>query len=185
MIFRTRSIKVPLPPPDGELTTISIPCGAVMAAVFASCVCVSSFNILHLFAKFLNLSLNGQGGIFDGDFGGFRQNRVSLPIEFLEQEIQSLANFALFFKSGAELLEMAAQSNQLLADVAAIGEIGNFLGQPAGIQLDYLAAAGDEFSYSFLQSLAIRVHQTTRCIFDDWHFSFDPGDARAQFFSQR
>src|SRR5437870_9949830 len=92
MIFRTRSIKVPLPPPDGELTTISIPCGAVMAAVFASCVCVSSFNILHLFAKFLNLSLNGQGGIFDGDFGGFRQNRVSLPIEFLEQEIQSLAD---------------------------------------------------------------------------------------------
>src|SRR5581483_2600808 len=65
-VFKTRSISVPLPPPDGELTTISIPRLALLIASELS-VFVSSFNILHLFTQFLNLSLDRQARVFDRD----------------------------------------------------------------------------------------------------------------------
>ena len=64
-VFKTRSIRVPLPPPDGELTTISIPRTLVALELSESCVVVSSFNILHLFTQFLNLGLDGEARVFD------------------------------------------------------------------------------------------------------------------------
>jgi hypothetical protein len=58
-----------LPPPDGELTTTNIPRPAVTVDVFNSSVFVSSFNILHLFTQFLNLSFDSEACVFDRDFG--------------------------------------------------------------------------------------------------------------------
>ena len=63
-VFKTRSIKVPLPPPEGELTTMSIP-----RRVFGCelSVLVSSFDILHLFPQFLNLGFDHQARVLDSD----------------------------------------------------------------------------------------------------------------------
>ena len=62
-------MRVPLPPPDGELTTTSIPRPPDADESLESSAFVNSFNILHLFAQFLNLGFDGQARIFDRDLG--------------------------------------------------------------------------------------------------------------------
>jgi len=58
-------MSVPLPPPDGELTTKSVPrVEGVMTcvAVFKS---VTLLDILNLFAKFLHLGFDRQSRLFN------------------------------------------------------------------------------------------------------------------------
>src|SRR5215831_5383866 len=79
-VFRTRSIRVPLPPPEGELTTMSMPRPTAGAE---TSVFVSSFDILHLFPEFLNFGFNRQPGVFDGDLSRLREDGVRFTIQFL------------------------------------------------------------------------------------------------------
>ena len=44
---------------------------------------------------------------------------------------------------------MTSQPGQFFGDVTAIGKISDFLSQPAGIQFDRLAAAGDHSAIRF------------------------------------
>src|SRR5207249_684398 len=105
-----RSIRVPLPPPDGELTTINIPRPVLRLAALSSPAVISSFNILHLFAKFLNFSLDRERRIFDRNLSRFSQHRVGFAIEFLQKKVETFADFAINFQRRAKLFDVAAQA---------------------------------------------------------------------------
>ncbi len=63
-------MSVPLPPPEGELTTTSIPRPVVTSERVAPPVCsLISLDILHLLAQFFDRSFNEQAGVFDQQVG--------------------------------------------------------------------------------------------------------------------
>ena len=66
---------------------------------------VSSFDILHLFAQFLDLSLDRQRRVLDRNIRRFRKHGVRFAIEFLKQEIQALADFTFSVERRAKLFQ--------------------------------------------------------------------------------
>ena len=62
---------VPLPPPDGELTTKSVPLGVVVLSVLAVCTSVTLLDILNLLAKFFDFRLDRQPCLLDHKIRGF------------------------------------------------------------------------------------------------------------------
>src|SRR5579863_7382175 len=102
-----------------------------------------SFDVLHLFAQFFNLTANFQRHPvnperFVLDPGCFREHRVRFAMHFLKQEIELLAEFASAIQKFRKLLQVAAQAIELFADVAAFGEESRFLRQTR--RLDAAAA---------------------------------------------
>src|SRR5580693_2028050 len=105
-----------------------------------------SFDVLHLFAQFFNLSADfqrqpGDAERFAFDPWRFREHRVRFTMHFLEQEIEFLAEFAGAIEQLRKLLQMAPQAVELFADVAAFREQRSFLRQAR--RLD--AAAAQQF----------------------------------------
>ena len=56
---------VPLPPPDGELTTKSVPLGVAVLSVLAVSTSVTLLDILNLLAKFFDFRLDRQSCLLD------------------------------------------------------------------------------------------------------------------------
>jgi len=56
---------LPFPPPDGELTTKSVPRGARPEFVVCETTSVTLLDILNLFAQFLDLRLDCQAGFLN------------------------------------------------------------------------------------------------------------------------
>lgn len=62
---------VPFPPPDGELTTKSVPLGVVVLSVLAVCTSVTLLDILNLLAKFFDFCFDRQACLLDHKIRGF------------------------------------------------------------------------------------------------------------------
>src|ERR1700749_2861374 len=95
-----------------------------------------SFDVLHLFAQFFNLGADFQRQRGDGEGFAFHsrrfgKHRVGFAMHFLEQEIELLAEFAGAVEQLCKLLQMAAQTVELFADVAPLGEQSGLLSKPS------------------------------------------------------
>ena len=66
---------------------------------------------------------------------GFREDGVGFAIHFLQQKIQLLAGFAFGGKQGVGLIGMRFQTDQFLADIAALGQNRRFLREARGVDL--------------------------------------------------
>jgi len=60
-----------LPPPDGELTTKSVPLEGAWSTGAASCTSFTLLDILNLLAKFLHFRLDRQPGFLDHEIRRF------------------------------------------------------------------------------------------------------------------
>src|ERR1044072_10041903 len=85
---------VPLPPPDGELTTKSVPLGEGWLTGPANCNSFTLLDILNLFAKFLHFCFDRQAGFLDGQVRRLRKRRICLAVKLLEQKLQHLCRLA-------------------------------------------------------------------------------------------
>src|ERR1051325_9868392 len=119
---------VPLPPPDGELTTKSVPRAGAWLTVLDVSSSFTLLDILNLFAKFLDLCLDRQARLLNYKIRRFRKRRVGFAIEFLQKEIQHLAGFAGSIECLLKLRQVTAQTDHLLTHVTAIREVSDFLG---------------------------------------------------------
>src|SRR5215217_6318123 len=153
---------VPLPPPEGELTTKSVPRGVAWLTGPASCSSFTLLDILNLLAKFLHFGFDRQARLLDYKVCRLRKSGIGFSIKLLKQEVEHLSCLARSIKCLLKLREMAAQSDHLLTHVAAIGKVGNFLGQSCRVDLNHLPAAIQQFSNSFLQAQAICIGETGR-----------------------
>ena len=77
---------------------------------------------------------------------------------------------------------MAAQAREFFGDVTAVSEISNFLRETAGVKLDRLPAARNQFPNAFLQSLPVNVNQVRCGTFYNGHFDFHFCEADAHLF---
>src|SRR5579872_5278052 len=83
-----------------------------------------SFDVLHLFTQFFNLGADfqrqrGNGERFAFHSRRFREHRVRFAMHFLEQEVELFAELTRSVEQFCELLQMAAQTIELFADIAA------------------------------------------------------------------
>src|SRR5476651_35300 len=101
-------------------------------------------------------------------------------MHFLKEEIEFLASFARTVEQFAELLEMAAEPVQLLADVAAFGQKGRFLRKAR--RLD--AGAAEQFLQAILQAARKRWCQRGGEFTDPFGLLADAREAAAQFLGQ-
>ena len=62
---------VPLPPPDGELTTKSVPLAGAWLVVLEVSSSFTLLDILNLFAKFLDLRFDSQARLLNYKIGRF------------------------------------------------------------------------------------------------------------------
>src|SRR5579859_5087649 len=98
-----------------------------------------SFDVLYLLAQFFNLRFDFEANSrnrerFAFHSGRFRKHGVRLAMHLLQQEIQLLAELARAVKQFPKLLQVAAQTVQLFADVAALGKYRRFLREPRRIE---------------------------------------------------
>src|SRR6185369_13695851 len=143
---------VPLPPPDGELTTKSVPLGVAWFTGPASCSSFTLLDILNLLAKFLHFCFDRQTSLLDHEVRRFRKCRVGLAIKLLQEEIEHLSRLARSIECFLKLRQMAAQTYHLFTDVTAVCEISDFLGQTHRIDLDDLSTTVQQLTDPFLQS---------------------------------
>src|SRR5215208_6506281 len=132
---------VPFPPPEGELTTKSVPLEVMLLTGVASCSSLTLLDILNLLAEFLDFCFYCQSRFLDNQVRRFRQRRISFAIEFLEKKIKHLSSLTRRIECLLKLRKMTAQPDHLLTHITAIGEIGDFLGQSHRIYLDDLTPA--------------------------------------------
>src|SRR5205085_7394666 len=126
---------VPLPPPDGELTTKRVPLGVVVSTGFASGRSFTLLDILNLLAKFFDFRFYRQSRFLDNQVGRFREGGVSFTIEFLQQKIEHLSGLTRSIQCLLKLRKMTAQPHHLFTHVTAIGEICDFLRESHRIDL--------------------------------------------------
>src|SRR5690242_5724988 len=153
-------MSVPLPPPDGELTTKSVPLEVAWLTVRDVSSSFTLLDILNLFAKFLDLRLDGQARLLDHEVRRFRKGRVRFTIELLQKEIEHLSRFARSIEGFLKLRQVTAQADHFLTHVTAIREVCDFLGQPDRIHFHHLTAAIQQFADPFLQTQAISIGET-------------------------
>ena len=164
---------MPLPPPDGELTTKSVPLGEGWLIGPASCNSFTLLDILNLFAKFLHFCFDRQTRFLDGEVRRFGKRRICLAVELLEQEVEHFPCVARSIKRFLKLRKVTAQPNHLFTHVTAIRKVGDFLGQSHGIYLNDLTTAIQQFTNPFLQSQAISIRETCGRGLNDRNERFD------------
>src|SRR5215216_6205148 len=137
---------VPLPPPDGELTTKSVPLGEGWLTGPANCNSFTLLDILNLFAKFLHFCFDREAGLLNRQVSRFGKCSICLAIELLEQEVEHLSRVAGSIKRFLKLRQVTAQSHHLFTHVAAIRQVSNFLGQSHGIDFNNLSSTIQQFT---------------------------------------
>src|SRR5579862_4705448 len=144
-----------------------------------------SFDVLHLFAQFFNLSADFQRQPRDAerfafDPWRFREHRVRFAMHFLEQEIELLAEFAGAIEQLRKLLQVAPQAVEFFADVTSLREQRGFLRQTR--RLD--TAAAQQFLQPILQPPRKGRRQTNREFAYLFSLLADFREPRAQFFGE-
>src|SRR5689334_14148250 len=120
---------VPLPPPEGELTTKRVP-RALVAFVMSvtGCTSFTLLDILNLLAEFFDLGLDCQPSFLDYQISRLGKRGVRFTVQFLQEKVEHLSRFARGIERFLKLRQVTAQTHHLLADVAAVGEVRDFLG---------------------------------------------------------
>src|SRR5580704_6378178 len=144
-----------------------------------------SFDVLHLFAQFFDLGAYLQRQRGDGERFAFHsrrlgEHRVRFAMHFLEQEIEFFPELARSVEQFCELLQMAAQTIELFADIAALGQQRCFLRKAR--RLD--AAAAQQFFQPILQSPCERRCQTDRKFTNLFSLLTDFRQPGTQFFCE-
>src|SRR5689334_22092159 len=165
-------MSVPLPPPDGELTTKSVPREAAWLAVLDVSSSFTLLDILNLFAKFLDLRLDRQAGFLNHQVRGLRKRRVGFAIELLQKEIKHLAGFTRSIERLLKLRQVTTQADHLFTHVTTVRKVSNFLRQPHRIDFDDLPAAVQQFANAFLQTQPVSICETGGRGFDYGHERF-------------
>src|ERR1044071_4013943 len=132
---------VPLPPPEGELTTNKVPRGLVAFVIsVAGCSSFTLLDILNLLAEFFDLCFDCQPSFLDYQISRLGKRGVRFTVQFLQKKIEHLSRFAWRIERFLKLSKVTAQTHHFFADVAAIGKVRDLLGQPRGIYLHDLSA---------------------------------------------
>src|SRR5487761_1458542 len=89
-------------------------------------------EILYLLASLFDFRLHGKAQLCNaqaagGDAAGLRQGGVGFTGHFLQHEVELLAHLAALLQQAAKLIDVGAESSQLLFDVAAFGQQRGFL----------------------------------------------------------
>src|ERR1043165_616643 len=158
---------VPLPPPEGELTTKRVPRGLVAFVIpVAGCSSFTLLDILNLLAEFFDLCFDCQPSFLDYQISRLGKSGVRFTVQFLQEKVEHLSRFTRGIECFLELSQVTAQTHHLLADVAAVGEVRDLLGQPRRIYLHYLSATLEQLPDPFLQTQAVSVGESGRGGFD-------------------
>ena len=107
-----------------------------------------SFDVLRLFAEFLQLGLEDDDLAGDGGVIGLGADGVDLAIHFLSEKIQGAADRLLGLESVIKLLEVTLQAGEFLGNIGAVGEEDDFLEQTFLVEFKLVQAgaleAGDK-----------------------------------------
>src|SRR6185369_15407776 len=142
---------VPLPPPEGELTTNRVPRGLVAFLIsVAGCSSFTLLDILNLLAEFFDLCFDCQSSFLDYQISRLGKRGVRFTVQFLQEKIEHLSGFARRIERFLKLGQVTAQTYHLLADVAAVGEVRDLLGQPRRIYLHHLSATIEQLANALL-----------------------------------
>src|ERR1043165_6031290 len=120
---------VPLPPPDGELTTNSVPLGEGWLPGPANCNSFTLLDILNLFAKFLHFCFDREPGLLYRQVRRLGKRCICFAVELLKQEVEHFSRVARSIKRFLKLRKVTAQPHHFFTHVAAIREVSDFLGQ--------------------------------------------------------
>src|SRR5512147_1418552 len=107
---RTSWQSVVLPAPEGADTTIRVPRRLISSID-------RSFDVLRLLAELLERRLGRDHGLGDLEVVRLGSDGVHLPVHLLDQEVERAADGAALGEEPRDLLQMRAESGQLLADV--------------------------------------------------------------------
>src|SRR5919109_129391 len=102
MTRRASRQSVVLPAPEGADTTKSVPRRPTRAPP-------RLLKILYLLANLLQHALGGQRGLAHFEIVGLRGDRVDLPVQLLDQEIQGTAHRAVLVEQQREFRQVRAQ----------------------------------------------------------------------------
>src|ERR1051325_9205609 len=114
-------VSVVFPEPDGAEMMNRIPLTLFRRA---SLVCDTSFNVLDLLTRFLDLGFHAETNLGNaqglaGNTRRLRQKRVCFAAHFLQQEVKLLADFSTLVQQPQEMLDVGLHADKFLADVAA------------------------------------------------------------------
>src|SRR5215510_5225209 len=132
-----------------------------------------SLYILRLFPQLLDFSFDLDSRVADCKLRRFREDRVSLAIDLLQEKIELLADLRVAREQLLRLRQVALQARDLFRDVAAFGQMSDLLGQPRlvnGSLFDQLLDAATQF-------VAVSVYDSGGVRFDDGDVIFDAFDA--------
>src|SRR5436189_5421579 len=87
----------------------------------------SSFDVLHLLANLLHLSLGLDGKLREAKIARLRRHRVDLPLDFLKKKIDALADRVIGRGQIPQAAEVTAQPHDLFGDVASLRLEGRLL----------------------------------------------------------
>src|SRR5262245_31690432 len=121
------STKVLFPAPDGPETMKTIPWRSnVKSAPMRDS--TESLDVLHLLSQALDFAFGLDHEPCDLELVHLRADGVDLAMGLLQQKLDLLADRAAPREQLPELVQMAAEPDQLLGDVAPLGQVGDFLG---------------------------------------------------------
>lgn len=83
-------------------------------------------GVLDLFTDFFELGFGGDNVVGDLGAVALGSHGVELAEEFLEEEVEAASSRGGSIEIGAELLHVAGGAGELLRDVCAVGEKGDF-----------------------------------------------------------
>ena len=80
---------------------------------------------------------------------------------------------------------MTPQPHEFFADIAAVGQVCDLLGHAGRIKFDRLpTAAGQQLCHALLQTLQVRISQSSSRTFNDRDLCFDFGETNAHLRGQ-
>src|SRR5262245_33867904 len=133
-----------------------------------------SLYILRLFPQLLDFSFDLDSRVADRKLRRFREDRVRLAIDLLQEKIELLADFRVAQEQFLRLRQVALQARDLFRDVTALGQMRDLLGQPRlvnGSLFDQLLDAPPQF-------VAVSVYNSGGVRVDDGDVIIDASDAR-------
>src|SRR5205085_1047410 len=123
-----------------------------------------SFNVLDQLLDLFQGALDLDDVAGNLDVAGLGTDGVGLSEHLLRQELQLSASALLVPDDLLELLEVAGQADDLLGDVAALGEDRHFLDKIATVQLDVQFA--EQAANAVQQAVAVGGDDLRRALAD-------------------
>ena len=133
-------------------------------------------NILNLFPDFFNAGLQLNGVIGNLQVVGLGKDRVGLPIHLLSNEVKLAAHALFLFQCGSRMLDVAAESHDLLVHTNLIRENSHFGSDTALLNL----GIGKELLHLILQLRPVLGHNLRRTLLHIIHMNQQLVELRGQ-----